>query len=215
VAAPVYDWTGFYFGGHIGGGWANNRVSNVDGTVEFPAGFVHNNTRPDGFLAGGYIGLNYQAGPWVFGIEGDYTWLDLKGTAASTGPTGAVVTTTDQLEWLAAGAFRVGYALNNWMVFAKGGWAWAEFTSNGVVTNGGAVTSTVVSSDYRNGWMVGGGVEWAFALNWVARLEYNYIDFGDWTYSVNSTTVGGVLTTFNRTATSSLNIGKAGVAFKF
>jgi len=30
----------------------------------------------------------------------------------------------------------------------------------------------------RTGWTVGTGVEWAFAPDWSATLEYNYYDFG-------------------------------------
>jgi outer membrane immunogenic protein len=48
----IYDWTGFYAGGHVGGGWVDNGG---DG----------------GFLGGGQVGFNYQMGPWVYGVEAD------------------------------------------------------------------------------------------------------------------------------------------------
>jgi len=49
--ATIYDWTGFYAGGHVGGGW----VSDGDG----------------GFLGGGQVGFNYQIRQWVLGVEAD------------------------------------------------------------------------------------------------------------------------------------------------
>jgi opacity protein-like surface antigen len=49
--ATIYDWTGFYAGGHVGGGW----VGDGDG----------------GFLGGGQVGYNIQMGPWVYGVEAD------------------------------------------------------------------------------------------------------------------------------------------------
>src|SRR5438093_1501144 len=49
--ATIYDWTGFYAGGHIGGGW----LSDGNG----------------GFLGGGQVGFNYQVRQWVFGVEAD------------------------------------------------------------------------------------------------------------------------------------------------
>jgi outer membrane immunogenic protein len=49
--ATIYDWTGFYAGGHVGGGW----VGDGDG----------------GFLGGGQVGFNFQSGPWVYGVEAD------------------------------------------------------------------------------------------------------------------------------------------------
>jgi len=51
----------------------------------------HENVSIGGFLGGGRVGANYQAGPFVFGFEGDFTGMTLKGhTAASfTGTTNA------------------------------------------------------------------------------------------------------------------------------
>lgn len=49
--ATIYDWTGFYAGGHVGVGWANDNDS--------------------GIFAGGQVGFNYQVGHWVLGVEGD------------------------------------------------------------------------------------------------------------------------------------------------
>ena len=34
------------------------------------------------------------------------------------------------------------------------------------------------TSTTRTGWTIGTGLEWAFARNWSATLEYDYYDFG-------------------------------------
>ena len=54
-AAPIYNWTGFYIGGHVGGAFAgDNSLSGNDGR----------------FLGGIQGGADYQFAPsWVLGIE--------------------------------------------------------------------------------------------------------------------------------------------------
>jgi outer membrane immunogenic protein len=39
-------------------------------------------------------------------------------------------------------------------------------------------------SDTRAGWTAGGGVEWMFAPNWSAKVEYLYYDLGSATYAL-------------------------------
>ncbi len=58
VPAPIYNWTGFYIGGHVGGAFAGN------------SSFGNNDGR---FLGGVQVGADYQFAPnWVLGIEGQY-----------------------------------------------------------------------------------------------------------------------------------------------
>ena len=57
MPAAIYNWTGFYIGGHIGGDWRDNSV------------FGNNNAR---FIAGVQGGADYQfAQSWVFGVEAE------------------------------------------------------------------------------------------------------------------------------------------------
>src|SRR6202171_2008194 len=65
-AQPIYNWTGFYIGGHIGGAWDGNN-SFIGTTTS------NSNGR---FLGGLQGGADYQfAQSWVLGIEGQYSWL--------------------------------------------------------------------------------------------------------------------------------------------
>ncbi len=177
VYAPAfYNWTGFYIGGHVGYGWAD--FSGQDPVTGAPTGSLN----ADGFLYGGQIGFNYQLGSWVLGIEGDASFGDIKYSQDLGGGDRAEI----ELEHIFTVAGRVGYAFDRWMIYAKGGGAWTQEKYNFVVL-GNTATGTVD----RSGWLVGAGVEWAFAGNWSAKLEYNYMDFGS--KLVTLTTTGGLV----------------------
>ena len=132
---PVYNWTGFYIGGQVGGGWAHDTITHVDGGALFPAGFVQNSLDPSGILGGVYGGYNYQWGHIVLGIDGDYSWGKLTGSGSDASPliAGDVATHHEKINWVATVTGRLGYAFNNqWMLFVKGGGAWAGFEANSV-----------------------------------------------------------------------------------
>jgi outer membrane immunogenic protein len=157
--APVaiYNWSGFYIGGHAGYAWGREEITdNITG--------VTNATDPSGFLAGAQVGYNWQVGQWVFGIEGDWSWTNADGSAAIPG---AIV--TSEHNWYSTLTGRVGYAVDNTLWYVKGGAAWAEtdFSIAGIGV-----------SETRNGWTIGGGLEYGLTPNWSAKLEYNYLDFG-------------------------------------
>lgn len=155
--AQIYDWTGFYIGGHLGGAWSSEEATLV-GTGS-TAGLD-----PSGFLAGGQIGVNWQNGNWVLGIEGDLSWTNADGSSTLAGNT-----IRSDHNWYATATGRIGYAWNNWLAYVKGGAAWmdADYSLVGIT-----------ASDTRTGWTVGTGLEWGVAPNWSAKVEYNYMDFG-------------------------------------
>ncbi len=153
----IYNWSGFYIGGHAGYAWGREEVQdNITG--------VTGKTDPSGFLAGAQVGYNWQVSQWVFGIEGDWSWTNADGDAAIPG---AIV--TSEHNWYSTLTGRVGYAVDNWLWYLKGGAAWAE-TDYSIAGLG--------VSETRNGWTIGGGLEYGLTPNWSAKLEYNYLDFG-------------------------------------
>ena len=80
VPPAIYDWTGIYLGGHIGGGIL---VDSVSQNGVSPGGFNlagSGDLRPAGVIGGGQIGANYEFAPWVVGIEGTFTDSGISGS---------------------------------------------------------------------------------------------------------------------------------------
>jgi outer membrane immunogenic protein len=184
--APVmaaYNWSGFYVGGHLGYAWSSEEArSTLTG--------ITGQTDPDGFLGGAQIGFNWQTGAFVFGVEADWSWTNADGSTAIP------AAITAEHNWYGTATARVGYAVDNWLWYVKGGAAWldADHTI-------GALTF----SDTRTGWTVGTGLEWALGPNWSAKLEYNYMDFG-------KDTIGTVLPVEIDTQ---VHVVKAGINYRF
>jgi outer membrane immunogenic protein len=172
AVAPYYNWTGFYIGGNVGYGWAHARG-------DFSNGFTTASTSQNlnGVIGGGQIGYNWQfASNWVLGIEGDGQGSGQSKNFSTFLP-GVTVTGTNKIDWFATLRGRLGYAADHWLIYFTGGAAWVGLKSDATVTTPGA-TTLLSLSDSRTGWTVGGGIEWAFAGNWSAKLEYLYIDTG-------------------------------------
>ena len=164
VLPVAYDWTGFYIGGHIGYGWAQNNW-----TDSF--GLVSTGNDANGILGGGQVGYNYQIGQFVLGVEGDFSAAGISG-----GTTALSSNFNTNVDWTSTVTGRLGMAFDRWLVYGKGGVAWGRSRYS---TNFYTFPGAVEVSDTRVGWTAGAGVEYAFAPQWTARLEYDYLDFGN------------------------------------
>jgi len=225
AVAPVavYDWSGLYGGGILGGAWATNDVSDPGlGIVGTGLGVpVIQTTNSNGFIGGIEGGSNYQFGKLVVGWEGDITWGNLNGTstAAITGPLIPGVTlsrsVTADTKWTATAASTLGIAHNNWLLYGKAGVAWANvsYTDNWSVAGVGLFGGT--GSDNRVGWTVGTGVEWAVWNNWSVKAEYDYLDFGTKNVAINGTLIGGIGFAPGIQDHDHINQFKAGLNYKF
>ena len=82
----------------------------------------------------------------------------------------------------------MGHAVDNWLLYAKGGAAWA-YNKYGVIGTfqGTAFDAEGLQRKNAPAETVGAGVEWAFAEDWSARLEYDYYDFGNQTVTMSYT----------------------------
>ena len=113
-AAPIYNWTGFYLGAHLGGAFGGNN--NFNGLV-----LSDNDAR---FLGGVQTGVDWQfAGNWVVGAEGQYSWLSNNNVNAVF-PAGFVY--NNDLRGLGSITARFGYAFGPALVYVKGGYAYAD-----------------------------------------------------------------------------------------
>jgi outer membrane immunogenic protein len=162
--APAFSWTGCYLGGNLGGGWAHDQWQNRGPGGPLPQAAPHS----DGFVGGGQVGCDYQTGPWVFGVEGMFDWTDLKGSGID--PLATTVIEHDKFKWFGTVTGRVGYAVDRTLFYVKGGGAWANTQHFLTGSTSGTLTQT------NGGWVVGGGVEWAFAPQWSVKIEYDHID---------------------------------------
>ena len=185
-AVSYYNWTGFYAGINGGYMWGKSEFSGA-GT---------GSTSPKGWLAGGTLGYNYQTGAWVWGIEGDFDWVDLNGTDTSTvcGSTCHIKNT-----WLSTVRGRVGYAFDRWLPYLTGGGAFGR-------VNFGNASGTV--DETKTGWTAGVGLEYAFLGNWTSKIEYLHVDLGTSTCAVSICTTG---VTANYTA----DVVRAGLNYRF
>jgi outer membrane immunogenic protein len=179
MVAAVYDWTGFYIG--VNGGYGSSR--NSWDLVGFGPEGSHDAT---GGTVGGQVGYRWQAGTFVFGLEAQGNWADFSGSNVSLQDNRFRNHTNVDAFGLFTG--QVGYAVNNVLLYVKGG---AAVTSNTyrVNTIGGALAG-VTGDDTRWGGTIGAGLEYAFAPNWSVGVEYNHLFMQDRTYTF-TTPAGG------------------------
>jgi len=183
---PVWSWSGFYIGGHVGAAWGTTEAEFTDSTILGILGggsFPISQDSTNGFLGGVTAGLNWQVAPWaVVGVEGDFSWTDLKGTSPCVV---GLLSCSTKHDWISTVAGRFGVTYDRALLYVKGGVAWSKAkysaSSNLGIIGGTGFTTEV--SDTRFGALFGAGVEYAFTPNWSAKIEYNYIDFGHKDYA--------------------------------
>src|SRR5882672_4642036 len=152
VPQSIYNWTGFYIGGHIGGAFSSDNNFN---------GLATGNNGNGRFLGGVQVGADWQFAPnWVLGAQGQYSWLG--GHVGATFPGGFAYNNNQR--GLGSVTGRVGYTWGPGLVYVKGGYAYSD--NNESVTLGGAPIPFVISGDHRNGYTVGAGLEYMFAPSW-------------------------------------------------
>jgi outer membrane immunogenic protein len=163
-AAPIYNWTGIYVGGHAGGAFIGDNSFN---------GMVLSNYDAR-FLGGVQAGADLQfAGSFVVGIEGQYSWLG-SNRIGTIFPAGFVYGNNQR--GLGSVTGRIGYSWGPALFYAKGGYAYSD--NRETLTFGGAPVTFTLDRNHRNGYTVGAGVEYLFTPNWSAKAEYQYYDFG-------------------------------------
>jgi high affinity Mn2+ porin len=174
VVKAVYDWTGFYLGGHVG----YSGGSFGPGTNPLPEQgvfFPHSVTGLIGGYQAGYI--TQFSNHVVLGIEADASF-----TSPLDAPRLVPAPFNTTLDYVGTVRGRIGYAFGTLLPYVTGGFAWGHSHVN--VNDGGR---DVVSSpgQYQPGWTAGAGVEFAVSGNWSAKLEYDYIDLARRMYDLS------------------------------
>jgi len=167
IVAPI-NWTGFYIGINAGGGWGSSNQTNS-------VGITSGAYNQSGGLVGGTLGANWQTSNFVVGLEGDFDWANIDGSA-TVGV--CVASCYTNLRWFSTIRPRLGIAWGEWLAFITGGGAFGSVNAGCCALAGPASTTST-----RSGWTIGGGVEMMFAPKWSAKVEYLYAKLADTTYS--------------------------------
>lgn len=179
MPAPVYNWTGFYVFGGVGGGvWDADTLTynNVTG-VPLLGGQKQGGDGWFGTVGAGYDWQFNQT--WVAGIFADGTFGSLRGTIAGASTTGPISAFEKLQDTWAVGA-RIGWLVApNVLSYVNAGytqtyWSGANYTNIATGTSGILTTP----SFNKGGAFVGGGVEnnlnifGITAPGWFMKTEY-------------------------------------------
>ena len=173
MVAAVYDWSGFYIGLNGGGGSSHkcwDIVTNILGAAVNPPvsdGGCHNAT---GAVAGGQFGYRWQTGAWVFGVEAQGDWANLRGSSSPNLLQGAVGGNRSKIDALGIFTGQVGYAWNNVLFYVKGGAMGANDKYEGFIAATGALSDR--ASETRWGGAVGAGLDFGITPNVVFGVDY-------------------------------------------
>jgi outer membrane immunogenic protein len=212
IVPAQYSWTSCYFGSNfgLGAGHTQWKDTQPDGNIDANAGLARSaNTDMSGGLGGAQIGCDYQfGGNWVVGVATSFDISDISGTDMDQlHPAWSL---RDHLNWFGTVTGRAGYAVNNVLMYGKGGVVFANNMYE--IVNNSAILGE--PTPVQTGWTVGGGLEWAFSPNWSAFAEISYYGFGSTTQTFNT-----IPAAINAPATISISPSfetvTAGINFRF
>ncbi len=178
VPPPVFNWTGFYIGGNIGGIWTQDGVVDLDPGNYGAIPGNSNTLGLTGLLGGVQAGYNYQLQSFVLGVEGDLDWSSAKGSFnyRSMFTTPGPATHSASLPFFGDIRARVGVAFDRFLPYVTGGVVFADL--NNSLTDP-SIPFSLSRGSSATGWTLGAGVEYAIDNHWSDKGEYLYMQFPD------------------------------------
>jgi opacity protein-like surface antigen len=206
AALQFHDWTGFYLGAQVNYDWTRTDADNFN--TASGAFLAASTTKTKALHGGGQIGYDHMFPSRVLiGIVADVTSGSEDTIVVSNAAGTNVHTAVGKVDVMGSVRGRLGYAFDNVLLYGTGGWAWTRGSytrTQNVGTMGLATPGTVEQVDVNmNGWTVGAGLAWAFALNWNVFAEYRYTSYG----SVTITTPIAQRSSVGSTATDTVALG--------
>jgi len=183
MAAPavVYDWTGFYIGGNVGGGMASSHFDD-------PCFYCSSATPTKGFFTGGaQIGYNWQFGNGLFGFEADVNGNSDFKESVIGGDDSNAMRVRAKADISGTIRARAGLVMNNALVYVTGGAAWADIKQTGVEFDNNTFSSTflqptgIIANRSGTVWggVIGAGVEYMWTPNWTVGFEFLHTMYAD------------------------------------
>jgi outer membrane immunogenic protein len=204
VTEAMHDWTGLYAGLNVGFGFGGDDRVGVNPTY----GTV-GKLEVSGIFGGAQLGYNAQMDQLVLGVEGDIQISDVN-DSFSSGPVVAIAVVprwrgSSDINYFGTLRARAGIAVDNALIYATGGLAFADVDYSVICTGCGPAVS--LKDNYGTwGVALGGGVEYAFDDNWSGKVEYMFIGLG------HKNITDGAQTTI---ATPSFHTVRVGINYKF
>ena len=165
VVSPAYNWSGFYIGAMGGYGWGSGDAGS-------------------GGFGGGTVGYNWQfpGSQFVFGVEVDAAGASIKDSFTEDVGGHPGHARKYKINSFGSVTGRAGFAMDAALLYAKGGYAWANNKTSISVPG----RHTLSDSQTHTGYTIGGGLEYLFTPNWSAKAEYMYTSLGSETYNLRA-----------------------------
>jgi outer membrane immunogenic protein len=187
----IYNWTGFYIGGFVGGAFADRNAVSTDPT--FAGGTFYNGPLSNSYglsssvIAGGTVGYNYQpvGTKWVFGVEGEAGYIHLGRTIQDINAINDGFAFPDSLDttrfgdWYGVIAGRLGFTADRALFYGKAGVAFVNknYSFIDACNTGGCGLglANITRNQTQVTWAAGAGIEYALSNNWSVKGEYLYL----------------------------------------
>ena len=244
MALPAFNWTGFYAGVNLGGGWYNGGNIGGESNVAsiLPPGNIVRFPTPGsnsaGVTVGGLAGYNYQIGKWVVGAETDINYIDIKSRRAGSdtvccfGSFGGLLTATEtltvnagsQVDWFGTARGRLGFVpTERLLLYATGGVAYGGVQTS--FSNLNTFAPAIIAprlwlgdvSETKLGWSAGAGGEVALTEHLTLRAEYLYVDLGTSRVVANfqGTLLPQSLIHYSADRDTKFSVARAALSYKF
>jgi len=183
--APAgYNWSGVYFGAHVGGGWGDvDARESLAFTFGGPFPELRQSHDTNGWLGGVQLGAMKQFGSFVVGTEFSLSGADISGSGAScfgistaTGIFDANCQTN--INWLLTGLVKAGFARDRWMAYGALGYAVAGVDHSVTVTSPflPGVQASWSQQDVAYGVAYGFGFDFALSKDFTLGVQYLHAD---------------------------------------